>query len=48
MKKYKKYKKDKLTLSGYMLAIKYYLQGDDWAFAKEYAFTITNMIQKPK
>jgi hypothetical protein len=32
----------KLPARGYFLAIKYWLQGDTWQFAKEYAASIIN------
>jgi len=35
----------KLSAYGYFLAIKYWLQGDSWQFAKEYAFAITNAFK---
>jgi hypothetical protein len=34
-------KQIKLSARGYLLAIKYWLQGDSWQFAKEYAAAIT-------
>jgi len=38
----------KLSASGYFLAIKYWLQGDTWKFAKEYAYSITNAFRRSK
>ena len=33
--------KKRLSYSGWILAVKYWIQGDDWKFAKEYALSIT-------
>jgi len=40
--------KVKLSAYGYFLAIKYWLQGDTWQFAKEYAYSITNAFSERK
>jgi len=39
-------KKIKLSIRGYILAVKYFLQGDSWQFAKEYALAITQWTEK--
>jgi len=39
--------KIELSAHGYFFAIKYWLQGDTWQFAKEYAYSITNAFKQP-
>lgn len=38
--------KERLSLSGYMLAVKYFMQGDTWEFAKEYAAALTRPFER--
>lgn len=38
----------KLSIRGYILAIKYWIQGDTWDFAKEYAASITGWTKRDR
>ena len=44
-----KTEKDRVELSayGYLLTVKYWLQGDSWKFARQYAYSIVNAFKKP-